>query len=365
MEPFRAWTRKPMRQLTDGSGLWPAGPRSLSIQQAEQIVAETGRILRLPGLRTLTPAVARVLARHKDDLVLPGLRSIAADVAHCLAQQKGRLYLNGCRSLDIPAAKKLVAHGLDTIRESAATCLRAREAWYLSLGQNDETAETDDPRILAASMPESIFIREQTLSLSGLKKIPATLAEVLGEHRGELILDGVRELSDAAAAGLGKHFGSLDLNGLRSLTPNAATNLAHGGGEWPRNLPLTVRLSLNGLKHLSPDAARGLARWQGPLWLNGLRRLPPAVAAALATFTPQDELDKLHLGVRRLSPAAAREFAPFRGTLSLDGLRTVSTDLAKALVEVKGRIWLRRVSWLRQEAAEILFSRGGIHLWPC
>lgn len=180
-----------------------------------------------------------------------------------------------------------------------------------------------------------------------------------------LILDGLRELSDAVAAGLGKHFGSLELNGLRSLTPTAAREVARGGGERPRNLPLTVQLCLNGLKALSPGAARGLARWQGPLWLNGLRRLPPALAAALATFDPQDELDKLHLGVRHLSPAAAREFAPFRATLSLDGLRTVSTDLAKALVEVGGRVWLPRVTWLRQEAAEILFSRGGIHLWPC
>lgn len=147
-----------MRKLTAGPGLWPPEPRSLTVAQAEQIVAETGWILRLAGVRTLTPEVARVLARHKGDLVLPGLRVLPADVARCLARHKWRLYLNGCRSLDIPTAEELVVHGLETMRESAAGCFQAWEEWYRSLAQNDETAESDDPRVLAASMPESIFI---------------------------------------------------------------------------------------------------------------------------------------------------------------------------------------------------------------
>jgi len=354
--------RHQMLQLTGGPGWWPSGPRSLTVDQAEKIVADTDWVLRLPAIRVLAPDVAQVLARHKGDLVLPGLRKIPADVALGLAQHKWRLYLNGCRSLDVPAARNLVMHGLATMRESAATCFLAREAWYLSLGQNDETANSDDPRVLAASMPDSIFIQDQTLSLSGLRHISPALGQALGKHRGHLILDGVREFGDAAAEGLGMHFGSLELVGLRSLTPAAARGLAYGGGEWPRDLPLTVQLSLDGMRSLSPEAARALARWQGPLSLMGLRQLSPAVAAALATHAPQDSLNRLNLGMRHLTPAAAREFAPFRATLSLNGLSTVSAKLAAALAEVKCRVLLPNVTWLRQEAAEILFSQGHIYV---
>jgi hypothetical protein len=211
-------------------------------------------------------------------------------------------------------------------------------------------------------MRDSIFIQDQTLSLSGLRHISPALGQALGQHRGHLILDGVREFGDAAAEGLGMHFGSLELGGLRSLTPAAARGLAYGGGEWPRDLSLTVQQSLDCMRSLSPEAARALARCQGPLSLMGLRQLSPAVAAALGTHAPQDSLDRLSLGMRHLTPAAAREFAPSRATQCLNGLSTVSAELAAALAEVKCRVLLPNVTWLRQEAAEIPFSRGGIHV---
>lgn len=346
--------------------IWRAGlTGGITPAQARRIVMAKRGSLVLENVSEISPEAAAVLALHNDDLVLPSLAEISVQTAQCLARHRHRLYLDGCRSLSPAAAEALAVHGLDTLRNSWEESFAEWASWDEIPDSYDPSDADDDPDFFMEALRETIFLKVQTLSLAGLRKLPPPVARALGQHKGTLILDGVRDLDDAAAEGLKHHFGSLDLNGLRSLSPRAARALAHGGGPWPHLLMLHIRLRLNGLKTISPEAAEELAGYQGTLWLNGLRELTPPVAEALARLSPCNELERLNLyGVRRLSLAAARKLAPFQATLCLGGLTTISADLAEALVEVKGRLYLPGLRSLSPKAAEILLSRLDVMLLP-
>lgn len=336
--------------------------------QARRIVVPKGEPMTLDWVTDLSPAAARILARHDGQLRLPALRELSVETARCLARHRGHLSLDGCSTLEPAVAEALARHGLESMRASAAECLAAGESDE-RFSERDEADLNSAERMadIAARLDHVKGIEELTLSLAGLRKLAPRVARALGSHKGTLVLDGLRELDGEAAAGLKYHFGSLDLNGLRTLSPAAARALAHAGGKWPACLPrmMAIRLRLNGLMSLSAEAARELAAYQGTLWLGRLRELTPSVAAALGEFRPLDPLDRLVLsGLRSLSPEAARNLASFEATLCLDGLTSISPELAEALVEVKGRIHLYGVRSISSEAAAILFSRLDVHLCP-
>lgn len=359
------WTR--LGDVGVDFAIWRAGlAGSLTPALARQIVTAKRGPLVLEGVSELSPEAAALLALHDDDLLLPSLTEISEKTAKCLARHRRRLYLDGCRSLSEAGAEALAVHGLETLRKSWEESLEAWRALEEIPSRGDEGWRPEhDVELSDAILLGPGYLEVQTLSLSGLRTLPASVAQALGQHKGTLILDRVRELDDAAAEGLKHHFGSLDLNGLRSLSPAAARALAHGGGTWPSHMPMHISLRLNGLRSLSSEAAEELAGYRGNLWLGGLRELTPDVAAALSRFDPLDRFDRLNLyGIRRLSPEAARNLAPFGATLCLGSLTTVSVELAEALVEVKGRLYLPRLRSLSPEAAEILLSKLDVELLP-
>lgn len=333
MNEFPFWLRNEVTHMRIAFTIWRASlTGGLTPSQAQRIVMTKKGPLDLKGIDRLTPEVAGILARHDDDLLLPSLAEISAETAQCLAQHRHGLYLEGCRSVSPAAAEALAVHGQDTLRNSWEESFAEWASWGEDPDSHVLSDPDDDLDLFTEALREAIFLKVQTLSLAGLRKLPRPVATALGQHKGTLILDGVRELDGAAAEGLKHHFGSLDLNGLRSLSQRAARALAYGGGRWPSWLMLEISLGLNGLQSIPAEVTGELAVYQGTLRLNGLSSL---------------------------SVEAARNLARFEGTLCLCGLQTISVELAEALAEIQGRLRLPCLRSLSPGAAEILLSRPG------
>ncbi len=82
--------------------------KSLTAEQAAELVAEKKGSLFLPGLTSIDNDVAQELAKFKGELYLPGLTSIDKDVAHELGKFEGLwLHLRGLTSIDKNVAQDL------------------------------------------------------------------------------------------------------------------------------------------------------------------------------------------------------------------------------------------------------------------
>ena len=81
--------------------------KSLTAEQAAELVAVKKGSLFLPGLTSIDKDVTQELAKIKGELYLGGLTSIDKDVAHELAKVKRNLFLNGLTSIDKDVLKIL------------------------------------------------------------------------------------------------------------------------------------------------------------------------------------------------------------------------------------------------------------------
>ncbi len=84
--------------------------KSLTAEQAAELVAVKKGSLFLPGLTSIDKDVTQELAKIKGELYLGGLTSIDKDVAHELAKVKRNLFLNGLTSIDKDVLKILKAN---------------------------------------------------------------------------------------------------------------------------------------------------------------------------------------------------------------------------------------------------------------
>ena len=81
--------------------------KSLTAEQAAELVAVKKGSLFLPGLTSIDKDVAQELAKIKGELYLGGLASIDKDVAHELAKVKRNLFLYDLTSIDKDVLKIL------------------------------------------------------------------------------------------------------------------------------------------------------------------------------------------------------------------------------------------------------------------
>ena len=81
--------------------------KSLTAEQAADLVSKAKGLLSLDGLTSIDKDVAQELGKFKGSLFLNGLTSIDKDVAQELAKVKGRLFLSGLTSIDKNVAQEL------------------------------------------------------------------------------------------------------------------------------------------------------------------------------------------------------------------------------------------------------------------
>ncbi len=90
-----------LNSFIDFSGLQTISP------EVARVLAKTDGGLCLNGLTTITPEVAEALAKHEGELQLDGLTTITPEVAEALAKCNGRLWLWGLTAITPEALKIL------------------------------------------------------------------------------------------------------------------------------------------------------------------------------------------------------------------------------------------------------------------
>ena len=378
--------------------------QTLTVEQAEELVGRdsSGSLLELNGLKTLTPEIARTLAKHLGPLRLNGLGTISVETEKALAQHQGELQCRGLASL---ASAELAEKAWQDVgfRSFVVSYLRniSPEAAEVFAGKQDALSLdglTEIPVEVAATLSKHVGL----LSLNGLTTLSADAEKALAKHQGELRCSGLTSLAsaelaarmwrderfgtgqliplkkispEAAAVFVGKdyytlrfddltelplelakafakHKGELHLNGVTTLTPEVAKTLArHDGG-----------LSLNGLSELSLEAAAALSKHEGNRSIAALKRQAgfSAEAAAIVAILTSREGDVLNCdGLTSLPQDAADPLSRHRGELRLNGLTSLTVEDAVPLARHDGVLSLSGLTTLTPEVADTLSRHNG------
>lgn len=275
--------------------------------EAVTVLADWGGTVRILGLETLPPDVARALARlpvrGTGSISLDGVKTIELASLVELAKAEGPfISMRGLTEIT-PELARVVA--------SCPTCLLQFPA-------------------VKSITPETVALLvtgKTVLMLTGLTEVEPEVARLLAACPAwNPYLPAVKTLSPEAARALASFvstFGDLQLPGLTSLEPEVAGALA----KCPRWVP-----SFPALSKIEPAAVAALAGSKRPVSLTGLKTLTPEVAAALAACRPWNGTLGLASFDAPDSVAVAAALARRQGSLSLPRLRRISTKTLTALL---------------------------------
>jgi len=135
--------------------------------------------LLLSELDSLSPDVARELAKHRNFLGLNSLRELSPEVALELAQHRGPLSLNGLEKIDAATARAIAGH--------------AGKLYLNGL------------KVLDAALAEPLVEHDGMLYLQGIKTVSLPVAKLLTRCRGMIVLGGIRQLPADVHAVLRPH----------------------------------------------------------------------------------------------------------------------------------------------------------------
>lgn len=336
--------------------------RQVTVQEAQRLAQDKSGRLALDGLKTLTPEVAKELAKHEGWLSLNGLKEISDEAAAGLGQHKGVLHLNGlARVTDGTAAAlaanrgELALNGLTAISDESARALAKHSGGRLILN-GLTTLSAEAARAFAARKgggPTSQTVLDGLTTLS-----PEAAAALAGAHghnwRGELPV--FKTISVDVAQALAKREGGLSMPGLTTLSDDSAKAL---GGKLGGNLPRLTSLTVESAKAIAGPTP---GQFHRSLNLDSLTSLPDDIALAIGG---KDSRGNLYLnGLKSLTPIAAKAICQREGDLYLNGLTTISDETLQALAEHKSPgyarpfVYLQGLTTLSDDGAAILAA------WP-
>jgi mono/diheme cytochrome c family protein len=334
----------------------------LSVETAQRLAKENSGRLSLDELKTLSPEVAKVLAKHEGWLSLNGLTEISDEAAAALGQHKGDLHLNGLvRISDATAAGlagvrgELSLNGLTAISDESARALAKHSGGRLML-KGLTTLSTEAAQAFAGRKGGGPF---QATFLDGLTSLTpegaAALAQAHGHNwRGEL--PAFKTLPVEVARALAKRQGHLSMPGLTTISDEAAKAL---GGKLSGNLPRLTSLTVESAKAIAGPIP---GQFHLTLHLDGLTALPDEIALSIGG---KDSRGNLHLnGLKSLNPIAAKAICQREGDLYLNGLTTISNESLRALAEhqapgiARPIVYLQGLTAISDDGAAILAA------WP-
>ena len=260
--------------------LW--GLKSVTPEVAVALVANDGDRLELNGIKELSPAAARALAKGRRSWgISVGLIDLPPEIAAILAEFPYDLDFPYLETLSLESAKAIAEHG-EVVQRGSETV-----GPTLDLGKAR----------LTPAIAEALLTHDGPLSLNRLKKLEPGVGDILAKHRFPVLLmleeidsvplarkifsDGHRSSSVARlrtmSPEIATEYARLDpgeILALETLTPEAATALGAGSRS----------IALRGVTHLTPELARALTDRQPPVYLFGIKTLdgPDAVAVAEA-----------------------------------------------------------------------------------
>jgi hypothetical protein len=260
--------------------LW--GLKSVTPEVAVALVANDGDRLELNGIKELSPAAARALAKGRRSWgISVGLIDLPPEIAAILAEFPYDLDFPYLETLSLESAKAIAEHG-EVVQRGSETV-----GPTLDLGKAR----------LTPAIAEALLTHDGPLSLNRLQKLEPGVGDILAKHRFPVLLmleeidsvplarkifsDGHRSSSVARlrtmSPEIATEYARLDpgeILALETLTPEAATALGAGSRS----------IALRGVTHLTPELARALTDRQPPVYLFGIKTLdgPDAVAVAEA-----------------------------------------------------------------------------------
>lgn len=199
----------------------------------------------LPGITTITPAIAAAIAPYEGYVSLPDLHELAPESAAALAAFGGDSWSAG---VELP--------GVATLSPESAAALAACRALLVLPGLRELSPEAAQ----AIARHEGVG-----LVIGGIRRLPADVAERLGgcqSTQGLLLPDLVALDSLTLARRLSRQ-DNVFLPAVRSLEPEIAATLAGR----------SHRIALDGLEELDTATATALTTHPGELSLRGLRRI--------------------------------------------------------------------------------------------
>ncbi|MBM3972403.1 MAG: DUF1588 domain-containing protein, partial [Planctomycetes bacterium] len=331
--------------------------QQLTVEQAQKLAQDKSGRLGLDGLKSLSPDVAKELAKHEGWLSLNGLTEISDAAAASLGQRKGDLHLNGLAKISDAAAaslagirSELALNGLTTLSDESARALAKQTGGRLML-KGLTTLSSEAAKAFAARKGGGPY---HAVFLDGLTSLtPEGAAALAAAHphswRGDL--PAFKTIPVDVAQALAKREHGLSLPGLTTLSDNAAKAI---GGKLGGNLPRLTSLTV--------ESAKAIAGSNRTLVLDGLTTLPDDIAVVVGGKNSNNSL-RLS-GLTSLTPLAAKEICQRYGDLYLNGLTTVSDETLKALAEHKAGgnsrpvVYLKGLTTLSDDGAAILAA------WP-
>jgi len=258
--------------------LW--GLKSVTPEVAAALVAHDGGRLELNGIKELSPAAARALAKgRRSSGISVGLIDLPLEIAAILAEFPYHLDFPYLETLSLESAKAIAEHG-EVVQIGSETV-----GPTLDLGKAR----------LTPAIAEALLAHDGPLSLNRLKRLEPGVGDILAKHRFPVLLmleeiDSValarKIFSDGHSSSsvarlrtmspeIATEYARLDpgeILALETLTPEAATALGTGSRS----------IALRGVTRLTPELAKALTDRQPPVYLFGIKTLdgPDAVAVA-------------------------------------------------------------------------------------
>ena len=254
---------------------------SLDVGAAKILAAvPKGGLLDLSGILELPAPVAAALSSYEGYLGLHSLRTLSLAAAKHLATHKGGLYLGRLGSLSDEVAAVVI-----TFRDSLAGNDFLSDGRLGQLKRQVSRRKAFDGLQLGPKLTASIAKRIRSdeirpFTITGcFGAIDKEAAQILvsGRQKDDLDLGGVRTLSADEAEALMQCKAALDLSGLEKISAITASVI---GKQWTGG-KVGARLLLDGLRTLPEDSAKGLSGCRGPLSLNGVEEMTLDAASCL------------------------------------------------------------------------------------
>lgn len=345
-------------------------------------------VLTLANVTEVSPAVADALVIPGEDtfLTLPAIATLDEEAAKILAQRPGILRLWGLKSVTPGVAAAIVAHdgnrlelnGIKEISPAAARALSTgRRSWGISVGL------VDLPREIAAMLAEFPYDLDfpylETLSLEAAKAI-AEHGEVVqrgSETIGPTLDLGKVRFTPAIAEALLAHDGPLSLNRLKKLEPGVGDVLAKHKFdvllmlEEIDSVALARKIFSEGhrsssvarLRTMSPEIAAEYVRCQ-PGYLRSLDTLPADTAREFAKDTQDIDLPAL----TTLTPEVATALTDRQPAVYLRGLKTLdgpdAVAVAEALASTPAPVYMPFLERISAPALAALRKKATIKIPP-
>lgn len=216
--------------------LW--GLKSVTPEVAAALVSHDGDRLELNGIKEISPAAARALAKGRRSWgISVGLIDLPPEIAAILAEFRYDLDFPYLETLSLESAKAIAEHG-EVVQRGSETV-----GPTLDLGKAR----------LTPAIAEALLTHDGPLSLNRLRKLEPGVGDILAKHRFEVLLM-LEEIDSVALARkiFSQSHRSSSVARLRTMSPEIAT-------EYARAVPGSIPGSLLALETLTPEAATVLA----------------------------------------------------------------------------------------------------------